>query len=111
VIYGDGEQTRDFTYVADVIRGCLLAMTTPLSGCHTVNLATGRSASVRALLDTLADLVNVVVDAEAAPPRNGDIRHSRADIARARELLGYVPEVSFEAGLKLTLDWHRSVYA
>jgi UDP-glucose 4-epimerase len=111
VIYGDGEQTRDFTYVADVVRGCLLAMTTPLSGCQTVNLATGQSASVRRLLDTLAELVNVVAEPELGAPRNGDIRHSRADIVRARELLGYVPEVSFEEGLKLTLDWHRSAYA
>ncbi len=111
VIYGDGEQTRDFTYVADVVRGCLLAMMTPLRGCHTVNIATGQSASVRELLEALAGLAEVEVDPEIGEARNGDIRHSRADVGRARELLGYVPEVSFTQGLKLTLDWHRSVYS
>ncbi|MHC4513603.1 MAG: NAD-dependent epimerase/dehydratase family protein [Planctomycetota bacterium] len=110
-IYGDGEQTRDFTYVSDVVRGCILAMTTPLQGCHTVNVATGRSLTVRELLDTLAAHTGTTVAPEHREARKGDVRHSRADISRARELLGYVPEISCKEGLTLTLDWYRSVCA
>jgi len=110
-IYGDGEQTRDFTYVADVVRGCVLAMTTPLRGCQTINLASGQSCSVRQLLDALAGHVGVTAQPQLGEPRKGDVRHSRADIGLARKVLGYVPEVPFEEGLKLTLDWYRSIYA
>ncbi len=110
-IYGDGEQTRDFTHVADVVRGTLLAMTVPLEGRHTLNLASGKSCSVRQLLDILAGHVGVTARPRWSVVRNGDVRHSCADIRLARELLGYVPDVSLNQGLKLTLDWYRSHYA
>jgi UDP-glucose 4-epimerase len=107
-IDGDGAQSRDFTYITDVVRGCLLAMDTPLTGCHTLNLACGRTHSVLELLEILRDYAGVEVQPVHGPPRTGDIKHSLADITRARELLGFSPLVSFADGLKRTFDWYRS---
>ncbi len=110
-IDGDGAQSRDFVYVADVARGCRLAMEAELVGCQVVNLATGRARTVRELLDELVRATGVRVEPTFAPARTGDVRDSLADIGRARQLLGYAPEVSFAQGLKHTFDWYRSTYA
>lgn len=110
-IDGDGTQTRDFTYVADVARGCRLAMEAPVGGCQVVNLACGGRHSIRELLEVLTKCAGVDVEPEFAPTRKGDVRHSMADISRARELLGFEPEVSFADGLQRTFDWYRSTYS
>jgi nucleoside-diphosphate-sugar epimerase len=108
VIYGDGGQTRDFTHVADVVRANLLAgaSTRPLRG-EAINVGRGAGATVRELLQALAAIIGVKADADHAPPRAGDVRHSRADISRAREVLGYEPQVTLDAGLCETVEWMR----
>jgi UDP-glucose 4-epimerase len=107
-IYGDGEQTRDFTYVANVVDGVLRACEAPQVSGQVINLATGRRISLNALVRTLNECLGTHVDAIHSESRIGDIRDSQADISRAQALLGYQPRVSLEDGLRLTLDWFRS---
>src|SRR5262245_18018257 len=107
VIYGDGLQSRDFTYVENVVRGNLLALrATGLRG-QAVNVATGRRIRLTDLLGELATLTGGRAKAKHLPPRAGDIRHSLADIKLARKLLGYKPSVDFESGLRLTVNWYK----
>ena len=110
-IYGDGEQTRDFTYVANVVNGVLLAASAPGIGGQVINVATGGRISLNDLYWTLAGLVGSTTKPLYAETRAGDVRDSQADIAKARELIGYEPTVSFEEGLRVTLDWYRSTAA
>lgn len=106
-IYGDGEQTRDFTYVADVARGVLQACDAPAASGRAVNLARGGRMSVNALYAVLQRATGVSVAARYAEPRRGDVQHSQADISLARDLLGFAPEVPVEEGLERTVDWQR----
>ncbi len=106
-IYGDGEQTRDFTYVSDVARGVLQACDAPAASGRAVNLARGGRMSVNALYAVLQRATGVSVAARYAEPRRGDVRHSQADVSLARELLGFVPVVPVEEGLARTVDWQR----
>jgi nucleoside-diphosphate-sugar epimerase len=106
-IYGDGEQTRDFTYVANVVNGVLLAASTPGIGGQVINVATGGRISLNQLYSTLAALVGSRRTPLYAEARAGDVRDSQADITKARQLLGYEPAVSLEDGLRVTLDWYR----
>ena len=110
-IDGDGGQSRDFTYVANVVDGVCLAMERELQGCPVVNVATGDSHTVLELLALLQAHAGVHAQPTHAPPRAGDVQHSRADIGAARELLGYQPRVSFAEGLARTYDWYRSIYS
>jgi len=109
VVYGDGGQSRDFTYVSNVVDGNLRALTAKGLKGQAVNLATGRRISLNALLKALARELGREARAVAVkkPARAGDIRHSLADVRLARRLLGYRPTVDFETGLRLTLDWYR----
>ncbi|MGE0141748.1 MAG: NAD-dependent epimerase/dehydratase family protein [Planctomycetota bacterium] len=109
-IDGDGSQSRDFTYVSDVARGVSLALRTKTSGCQTVNLACSGNHTIRDLLNVLMVHAGSRVEPIFAPPRTGDVMHSRADISRIRALLGFEPEVSFEEGLRRTFDWYQSKY-
>ena len=106
-IYGDGEQTRDFTYVANVVDGVLRAVTAPGASGQVVNVATGSRISLNRLFTSMRDMIGSRVAVAYGPPRHGDVKDSQADIARARTLLGYEPSVSFEAGLRKTIDWYR----
>ncbi len=106
-IQGDGEQTRDFTYVDDVVSANLLAATAALEPGAVVNVATGRSISILHLFEVVARELGLEVRPRFLPARTGDIRHSVADISRAVQWLGYRPSVAFEAGLRATLDWAR----
>lgn len=106
-IHGDGEQTRDFTYVANVVDGVLRACTADVSGM-VVNIATGSRISLNQLFAALRTLTGSNVNATYGPTRNGDVKHSQADITRARQLLDYSPLVSFEDGLRMTLEWYRT---
>jgi nucleoside-diphosphate-sugar epimerase len=107
VIYGDGKQSRDFTYVENVVDGNLKALRAKDARGQTVNVATSRRVTLQELLEGVAREVGVPPVVRHEPPRNGDIRHSLADISLARELLGYRPVRSFEEGLTKTVDWYR----
>lgn len=112
-IFGDGSQSRDFTYVANAVLANLLAGATdkPLAG-EVVNIGTGVRIDLLTLHRRLAEGCGVPhLEPRHEPARTGDVRHSLADIARARELLGYTPIVDFEQGLAESLEWYRSVYA
>jgi nucleoside-diphosphate-sugar epimerase len=111
MIYGDGEQSRDFTFVANAVHANLLCArrSQPIGG-EVINVACGRRISVSELAATMARALG---RAELAPchepERTGDIKHSFADLGRAGKLLGYAPIVDFEAGLQTTIAWYQSV--
>lgn len=107
-IYGDGEQTRDFTYVANVVDGVLRAVKAPEASGKVVNVATGSRISLNTLFTTMRDAIGSRLEVKYGPTRHGDVKDSQADITRARTLLGYEPLVSLEEGLKKTIDWYRS---
>ena len=107
-IYGDGEQTRDFTYVANVVDGVLRACEAPKASGEVINVATAGRISLNELFRTMRKLVGGTVEPVYAEPRAGDVRDSQADITKARRLLGYEPTVAFEEGLRRTVDWYRS---
>ena len=107
-IYGDGEQTRDFTYIANVVDGVLRAVTAPDAAGQVVNVATGSSISLNRLFTSMREMLGSNLQVSYAPVRNGDVKDSLADITRARRLLGYEPLVPFEEGLKKTIDWYRN---
>jgi nucleoside-diphosphate-sugar epimerase len=108
-IYGDGEQTRDFTYVANVVDGVLRACEAPGASGEIINVATGGRISLNQLFEEMRKLVGVDVKPVYAESRRGDVRDSQADITKARQLLGYEPLIAFEDGLRKTVDWYRSV--
>ena len=107
LICGDGEQTRDFTYVANVVDGVLRACTAEGASGQVINVATGGRISINRLYSTMAGLVGVSIEPEYGAPRPGDVRDSQADISRAQQVLGYRPIVSFEEGLARTVAWYR----
>ena len=106
-IYGDGEQTRDFTYIANVVDGVLRACSAHVSGM-VLNVATGSRISLNELFRALRDLTGRHVNPSYAPARAGDVRDSQADISRAKQLLGYEPIVPFGEGLRRTVEWYRT---
>jgi UDP-glucose 4-epimerase len=109
-IYGDGEQSRDFTYIDNVVAANLLAAAAPaekVSG-RAMNLATGSAVTLNQTFDLLCGLTGYRGKPVYAEPRAGDIRHSLADIRLARELLGYAPMVDFAEGLRRTVEWYRT---
>jgi nucleoside-diphosphate-sugar epimerase len=108
VIYGDGEQTRDFTYVANVVDGVLRACLAPGVSGEVINVATGGQVSINQLFRSVRNLVGGRVDPVYSPARAGDVRDSQADIEKARRLLGYEPHVPFEEGLIKTVEWYRT---
>jgi UDP-N-acetylglucosamine/UDP-N-acetyl-alpha-D-glucosaminouronate 4-epimerase len=107
VIYGDGKQSRDFTYVDNVVAANRLALTAKGLAGQTVNVATGRSVTLLKLLRAIAALTGRPPKAQHKKVRAGDIRHSLADIRLARRLLGYRPIVDFETGIARTVAWYR----
>jgi UDP-glucose 4-epimerase len=107
-IYGDGEQTRDFTYVANVVDGVLRACKAPEASGETINVATGGRISLNDLFSELRTLTGADVEPVYGEARAGDVKHSQADITKAGRLLGYEPSVTFEEGLRRTLEWYRS---
>jgi len=106
VIFGDGEQTRDFTYVENVVRANLLAASSErdLRG-EVVNIGTGRRRSLLEVVRTMSEVLGCEASVRHEPPRAGDVRHSCADITRAREVLDYEPTVQLRQGLAHTLSW------
>ena len=107
-IYGDGGQTRDFTYVANVVDGVLRACEAPNVAGEVMNVATGSRISLNELLQTMNRIVGTNLEAVYAGARPGDVRDSQADITKAQMLLGYSPTVGLEEGLQRTLEWFRT---
>lgn len=108
VIFGDGEQSRDFTYVSNVVDGNLKAAQAPDCAGQVINVATGEKITLNQLLDTLKKITGKTdVVAEYRERRVGDVRDSLADITRARRLLGYEPQVGLEEGLRKTIEWWK----
>jgi len=108
LIYGDGEQTRDFTFVANVVDGVLRASESPDVSGEVINVATGGRISLNELLRTMNRILGTETHAIYLDVRAGDVRDSQADITKARQLLGYAPLVDLEEGLRHTIDWCRS---
>jgi nucleoside-diphosphate-sugar epimerase len=105
VIFGDGEQTRDFTYIANVVDGVLRAVEAPDASGEVINVATGGRISLNELLHTLQRLTGNTAASRYEPARAGDVHDSQADIAKAERLLGYRPLVLLDEGLQRTLAW------
>lgn len=106
-IHGDGEQTRDFTYVANVVDGVLRACEAPRAAGEAINVATAGRVSLNELLRVLQGILGTSLTPVYGPPRIGDVRDSQASIDKAARLLGYAPVVPFEEGLRRTVAWFR----
>jgi UDP-N-acetylglucosamine/UDP-N-acetyl-alpha-D-glucosaminouronate 4-epimerase len=108
IIYGDGEQSRDFTYIDNVVEANVKAAETTKGIGQVINIANGERITLNQLLAELKELTGKPdVVADYRKPRAGDVRHSLADISRARELLGFEPRVDLRTGLQLTIDWWK----
>jgi UDP-glucose 4-epimerase len=106
-IYGDGQQSRDFTYVDNVVEANLLAARAKKTQGEVVNIACGEAITVNAIIEMINEITGKSVKPVYAPPRKGDVKHSLADITAAKKLLGFKPVVSFKAGLSKAIDWYR----
>lgn len=107
LVYGDGEQTRDFTYIDNVVQATLLACEAPAANGRVFNVGTGQRFSLNQTLELLREISGNKLEAKYDAPRDGDIRDSQADVTLARELLGYEPTVNFSEGLRRTFAWYR----
>src|SRR6476661_9127703 len=110
-IFGDGEQSRDFTFIDNVVKGNLLAASAPaeqVSG-RMFNVATGTRITLNQTFKLLQQIIGFSGPAKYAAPRLGDVKHSLADITLAKKHMGYTPHISFEEGLRRTVDWYREV--
>ena len=110
-IFGDGSQSRDFTYVSNVVDGVLRACEAPAASGEVINVATGGSVSLNHVFDYMRRLTGADVTPTYGDRRPADVRDSQADIAKARRILGYQPTVTFEDGLAKTVEWYRSTRA
>jgi UDP-glucose 4-epimerase len=111
VIFGDGKQSRDFTYIDNVVHGNLLAAEAPGAVGRTINVACGQSYDLLQLVDGINRALGTKIEPVFEPPRVGDVRDSLADISLARKLLKYEPTVTFEDGLRRTIEFYRSATA
>ena len=109
-VFGDGEQSRDFTYVENVVEANLLATRAKRVSGEVFNIAYGEQLIVKGLVRLLGDILEVPsgLEAKYAPARPGDVRHSLADISKAMTFLGYEPAVNVKEGFKRTVEWYRS---
>jgi len=110
VVFGDGEQSRDFTYVENVVDETLRACEAPGASGKVFNGGTGARITLNEVLKLLGKITGKKIEAKYVPPRTGDIRDSQADISLARKVLGYEPRVLFEEGLQRTWAWYKSAY-
>ena len=107
-VFGDGEQTRDFCFVGDVVQANLAAARAVGVAGEAFNVGTGHRISLNRLIDALAGVFGYRVPVQYDPPRAGDIRHSCADVTRSRERLGFEPGIGWEEGVRRTVDWYRT---
>ena len=110
VIFGDGEQSRDFTYIENVVDETLRACEAPSASGMVFNGGTGARITLNQVLELLGKITGKKIQARYDPPRTGDIRDSQADITLARKVLGYQPLVHFEEGLRRTWEWYKVAY-
>ncbi|AFL90481.1 nucleoside-diphosphate-sugar epimerase [Terriglobus roseus DSM 18391] len=112
MIFGDGEQGRDFTYIANAIHANLLASEAPAADVagRVFNIATGERHTLNETYDVIASLLNTTIRPQYGPDRAGDVKNSEASIAAAQEAFGYNPTVNFEEGLQRTVDWYREEF-
>jgi len=106
-IYGDGQQSRDFTYIDNVVDANLLAAAAKKTSGEVVNIACGKSVTVNEIIDMINKITGKKVKPIYTDPRPGDVKHSLADISAAKKLIGYDPKISFEQGLEMAIDWYR----
>jgi UDP-glucose 4-epimerase len=106
-IYGDGEQSRDFTYIDNVVEANLLAASAKRTKGEVLNIACGQAITVNAIIKMINDLLGKSIKPIYTAPRPGDVMHSLADITAARKLLGYKPTVTFKQGLQQAIEWYR----
>jgi len=106
-VYGDGEQSRDFTYIDNVVHANLLSARAKQTAGEVVNIACGEAITVNAIIDMINQIVGKDVQPIYADPRPGDVKHSLADITRAENLIGFKPVVSFNEGLQKAIEWYR----
>jgi UDP-glucose 4-epimerase len=111
VVYGDGMQTRDFTFVENVVHGNLLAAVSKDAPGHTINVANGQATSLIRLIELLNEHLGTNVEPKFEPARVGDVKDSLADITQAQKLLGFEPPVSFEEGLRRSIEYYQSMVA
>jgi nucleoside-diphosphate-sugar epimerase len=111
VVFGDGGQTRDFTFVDNAVHANLLACEAPNVAGKVFNVGCGGRISLNQVLESLGKISGKPLEAKYDPPREGDIRDSEADISLAKQFLGYEPLVGFEEGLRITFDWYRDTQA
>ncbi len=109
-IYGDGEQSRDFTYIDNVVEANLLAARAPKTSGQVVNIACGEAVTVNQIIEMINKSLGKNVKPNYVPERAGDVKHSLADISAATKLIGFKPVVSFEQGLKIAIDWYSRNY-
>ena len=110
-IYGDGTQSRDFTYVDNVVQANLLAAERTWIPTQPINIACGERTTLLELLNKLEDIFDKDLSPVFADPRPGDVRHSHASIKRAQQVLGYEPQVDFDEGMRRTVEWYRAAGA
>lgn len=108
-VYGDGLQSRDFTFIENVVAGNLAAEKAPDAAGRVFNVACGRQFSLLDLLASINNVLGTEIEPVFADPRAGDVRESLADISAAREILGYEPKVDFEEGLRRSIEYYRSL--
>lgn len=109
IVYGDGQQSRDFTFVSNVVQGNLLASQASGVAGKIINLADGRQTTLLRLLELLGQMLGTTTKTDFQPARVGDVRESLADVTMARKLLGYSPGVTLEDGLRQTIDYYRQL--
>jgi len=107
-IYGTGEQSRDFTFVNNVVEANLLSAKSEKGFGEVFNIACGEQTSLNQLWEALEDILNVNIEVEYKDARIGDVLHSKADITKAREIIGYSPQVNIKEGLIQTVDWYKN---
>jgi nucleoside-diphosphate-sugar epimerase len=111
VVYGDGEQTRDFTYIDNVVQANLLACEAPAANGKVINVGTGARISLNQTIQLLTEISGNALQPKFEPAREGDIRDSQAEISLAREVLNYEPTVDFAEGLRRTYAWYQEASA
>jgi UDP-glucose 4-epimerase len=109
IVYGDGGQSRDFTYVENAVHANQAALAAPVEACGRVyNIACGESATLLALIAAINDILGTQIRPQHMAPRAGDVRHSLADVSAAAQAFGYRPRVMLEEALRATVEWYRA---
>lgn len=107
VVYGDGLQSRDFTYIDNVVEANLLAARAKSTNGEVLNIASGAAVTINEVIDIINDLMGKNIKPVYKPPRPGDVKHSLADISLAQQLIGFAPAIQFRQGLEMSIDWYR----